>query len=99
MSKHILILGPSGAGKTYISASLRSKGINALDSDLIEGLSDWFDGNGNRVSYPTDADKEFLDNHEFLWNREFLKIFLESQKEIYLFGMSGNVFDMLDLFY
>lgn len=39
-----------------------------------------------------------MDSHEFLWNREFLKKFLEDQIEIYLFGMSGNAFDMRDLF-
>ena len=98
MSKHILIIGSSGSGKTYISAILRKQGINAPDGDLIEGLSDWFDGSGNRVSYPLDADKDFLDNHEFLWDKEFLKTFLQNQNAIYLFGMSGNVFEILDLF-
>ncbi|MBI2590177.1 hypothetical protein HYW32_04125 [Candidatus Berkelbacteria bacterium] len=43
--------------------------------------------------------KEFLDNHEFLMDRNFLSKFLaEQQNDIYLFGMSGNVFDMIDLF-
>ena len=98
MNKKILVIGPSGVGKTYISATLRRKGINAPDGDLIEGLSDWFDGGGNRVSCPGDADKEFLDTHEFLWNKAFLKTFLDKQREVYLFGMSGNVFDVLDLF-
>lgn len=98
MKKHILIVGPSGSGKTYISAALRQKGVNALDADFIEGLSGWFDSNGKRVTYPSDADKDFLDNHQFLWDRKFLKKFLQDQEEIYLFGMSGNVFDMVDLF-
>ena len=98
MYKHILIIGPSGAGKTYISSALRAKGINAPDGDLIGGLSDWFDGKGSRVEYPVDADKDFLDNHEFLWSKEFLINYLQNQNEIYLFGMSGNVFEMIDLF-
>jgi len=99
MSKRILIIGPSGSGKTFVSAALRAKGINAPDGDLVEKLSDWFDGNGNKVICPPDADKEFLDNHEFLWDKNELKKFLEAQKEaIYLFGMSGNVFDVLDFF-
>lgn len=97
MSK-VLIIGPSGSGKTYVSAFLRGKGINAPDADLIEGLHGWFDGNGNKVNYPEDADKEFLDNHDFLWNRDFLKKYLKNQDEVYLFGMSGNTFDMIDLF-
>ncbi len=99
MAKHILIIGPSGSRKTYISASLRKHGINALDADLIEGLSGWFGAGGKQVTCPESADKKFLDNHEFLWNRNFLSQFLqEQQNDFYLFGMSGNVFDMADLF-
>ena len=99
MPKHILIIGPSGSGKTYISASLRKQGINAPDADFIEGLSGWFGAGGKQVTYPKNADKEFLDNNEFLWNRDFLSKFLQDQQnDIYLFGMSGNVFDMIELF-
>jgi adenylate kinase family enzyme len=98
MHKHILVIGPSGSGKTYISAALRAKGVNAPDADLIEGLSDWVDGSGKRVAYEVNAGKEFLDNHEFVWHKEFLINFLKDQKQIYLFGMSGNIFEMLDLF-
>jgi adenylate kinase family enzyme len=98
MSKKVLIIGPSGSGKTYISAELRKLGINAVDADLVDGLSDWFDKNGNKVQYPVDADQEFLDNHKFLWDKEFLTKILDKQKEIYLFGLCGNIFDMIDLF-
>lgn len=98
MNRKILVIGPSGSGKTYISSKLRAKGINTLDADQIEGLSGWFDGNGNRVEYQENADREFLDNHEFLWDKKFLKQYLEDQGEIYLFGLSGNIFEMLDLF-
>src|SRR3989338_3744394 len=98
MSKRVLIIGPSGSGKTYVSAALRAKGINAIDADLVEGLSDWFDGNDKKVECPADAGPEFLNNHVFLWDRGFLSKFLEEQDEVYLFGASGNVFDMLDLF-
>ncbi len=99
MAKHILIIGPSGSGKTHVSEVLRKQGVNAPDADLIEGLSDWFGAGGKTVTYPENANKEFLDNHEFLWDRNFLSRFLqEQQNDIYLFGMSGNVFDILDLF-
>ncbi|MFH1451187.1 MAG: AAA family ATPase [bacterium] len=98
MNKKVLIIGPSGSGKTYLSAELRKHGINAVDADLITGLSGWFGGNGNKVECPDDAGKNFLDNHEFLWNKEFLKEFLNKQKEIYLFGSSGNIFSIVDLF-
>lgn len=98
MSKKILIIGPSGSGKTHISAELRKSGINAIDADLVPGLSGWFDKQGKEVEYPEDAGKGFLDNHEFLWNKKFLKDYLEKQGEVYLFGLSGNVFDVTDLF-
>lgn len=98
MSKRVLIIGPSGSGKTYVSAALREKGINAVDADFVEGLSDWFDGNGKKVECPADAGPEFLNSHEFFWDRGFLGKFLEGQNGVYLFGASGNVFDMLDLF-
>ncbi len=98
MSKKILIIGPSGSGKTYISSDLRKRGVNAVDADLVPGLSGWFDGKGNEVEYPESADKGFLNNHEFLWNKEFLKEYLSQQKEIYLFGLSGNIFSVIDLF-
>lgn len=98
MSNKVLIIGPSGSGKTYISANLRKRWINAVDADLISGLSGWFDSNGNEVQYPEDANKDFLDNHGFLWNRKFLEEYLNQQKDIYLFGLSGNIFDVIGLF-
>lgn len=67
LSMKVLIFGASGSGKTYISSKLRPLGIKAIDADLIDSLSSWYDGSGNKVKYPEDADKEFLDNHEFLW--------------------------------
>lgn len=94
----VLVFGPSGSGKTYISSELRKLGINAVDADSIKGLSSWFDGLGNKVAYKKDADEEFLNNHAFLWDRTFLEKYLDNNSEIYLFGSSGNVTDMIDLF-
>lgn len=99
MPKNILIIGPSGSGKTHISATLRKQGIRAIDADLVEGLSGWIGADGKEVAYPESADKKFLNNHNFLWNRNLLSKFLqEQQDDLYLFGMSGNVFDVVDLF-
>ena len=94
----VLILGPSGSGKTYISSKLRKQGINAVDTDKINGLSSYYDGAGNKVAYKEDADEEFLNNHSFLWDRNFLKDYLSKNPDVYMFGVSGNIFDMLDLF-
>lgn len=99
MSRKVLVIGPSGSGKSYFSSRLREQGVNAIDADLIEGLHGWYDGKGNPVSFPKDADKDFLDNHDFLWSRDYLSDYLDKQeKDVYIFGLSGNVFDMIDLF-
>ncbi|MBI2028008.1 MAG: AAA family ATPase [Candidatus Levybacteria bacterium] len=94
----VLIFGSSGSGKTYVSTELRKLGINAVDADSVEGLSSWFDGSGNKMPYKEDADEEFLNNHSFLWDRKFLEEYLKENPNIYLFGASGNIFGMLDLF-
>ncbi|MBF8249559.1 MAG: hypothetical protein HW400_160 [Candidatus Levybacteria bacterium] len=96
--KKILVLGPSGAGKTHLSTVLKEYGLNAVDVDSIKGLHGWYDVKGNEVVFPRDAEKEFFDNHSFLWNREALVNYLKKNPDVYLFGMSGNAFDMLDLF-
>jgi len=94
----VLVFGPSGSGKTYVSSELRKLGVNAIDADAIKELSSWYDGAGNKITYPENADQIFLDNHSFLWDREFLKDYLNKNPNIYLFGASGNIFYMLDLF-
>lgn len=91
-------MGPSGAGKTYLSKELRKFGLNSVDADSIDQLHSWYDSKGNKVEYPENADKEFFDNHSFLWGRNFLVEYLKENPDIYLFGASGNVFEMLDLF-
>ena len=90
----VLIFGPSGAGKTFLSKELRSLGLNSIDADTIGELNYWYNGNGEKIDYPEDVDKEFLDNHSFLWDKQYLKDYLESNPGVYLFGASGNIFDM-----
>lgn len=69
----VLIFGPSGAGKTYLSKELKKLGLNSVDADLIGPLSSWFDGNDNKVDYQERADKEWLDDHSFRWDKDYLK--------------------------
>lgn len=94
----VLVLGPSGSGKTYISYALRKQGINALDADSVVGLSSWYNRPGEKIAEPKSA-QEVADNHySFLWSKKFLRKFLDQFSEVYLFGGSGNVFDMIPLF-
>jgi len=94
----VLIFGPSGSGKTYTSHALQKKGINAYDDGDIKGLSCWYDKYGNKIMAPGTAG-EALDNHySFLWSKRFLEKFLRDFTDVYVFGGSGNLFDVLDLF-
>ena len=93
----VLVLGPSGSGKTYIAHALNKEGINTFDADEIKDLSAWYK-DGKKVAAPVTA-KEATDNHyAFLWSREFLEDFLVQFKDVYIFGGSGNVFNIIDLF-
>lgn len=94
----VLVSGPSGAGKTFLTKKFREKGQNAFDSDQIDGLSSWYDFEGKKVTEPEEIKKNFLETHQFLWDREFLTTFLADKPNIYVFGMSGNAFEMLDVF-
>ncbi len=94
----ILVMGPSGAGKTYLTKELSRFGVNAVDSDDLLGLYAWYDCKKEKVPFPEDFSQDFLDNHQFLWDRFFLENFLKHNQNVYLFGMAGNVFEMLDLF-
>lgn len=94
----VLIIGSSGSGKTYLSKRFKEFGVNAFDADEIDGLHGWYNWKKEKVHFPHDAGKEFLDNHNFLWSREFLEDFLSKNSKVYLFGNSGNVDQMADLF-
>ena len=96
---HVLITGPSGSGKTYLSHVLKHQGVNTYDADKVGGLTGWFDKAGGPVEFPLGAGKDFLDNHAFLWSREVLVDFLRKHPVVYLFGISRNVFEMIDLFH
>lgn len=94
-----LITGPSGAGKTYLSKYFREHGFNAIDADMVEGLGEWYDEQGNVVLFPKDAGEDFFNMHPFLWDQSILKATLDHQTEdVYLFGFAGNVFECLDYF-
>jgi shikimate kinase len=97
-NKNILIIGISGSGKTYIVQKLKNKYPSIYDSDEIQGLSDWFGWDRKPVKFSKNANKKWLEEHEFLWNREVLQKFIEKNEPVIIFGLSGNCFNMLDLF-
>ena len=94
----VLVFGPSGAGKTYVSHALQKQGINAFDDGDIEGLSSWFDSNGKKVPPPQTAEEALGNHYSFLWSRKSLAAFLSRFNDVYVFGGSGNLFSVLDLF-
>lgn len=94
----VLVLGPSGSGKTYVSQALKRAGINAFDDGEIEGLSAWYSPEGKKVPEPATVEEARAGRYTFLWSRRTLNRFLAGQEEVYLFGGSGNVFDLIDLF-
>lgn len=97
--KKVLITGPSGSGKTYISKYFRKQELNAIDADMIEGLGEWYDHEGNVIAFPENAGKDFFSNHPFLWNESLLiKLLNQQNQDTYLFGFAGNVFDCLKYF-
>ncbi|MFA5828805.1 MAG: AAA family ATPase [Candidatus Shapirobacteria bacterium] len=96
--KKILVIGASGSGKSFVAKKLRLSRVNAVDADLIEGLHGWYDGKGQKVAFPIGAGKDFLDNHQFLWDKNFLREYLKENNKVWLFGLSGNIFEMVDMF-
>jgi len=94
----VLIFGPSGSGKTFVSHALKNAGINAFDDGDIKDLSAWYDRHGNQVAEPRTADEAFENHYSFLWSKRILAKFLSRYTDAYVFGGSGNIFDMFDLF-
>jgi len=94
----ILVFGPSGSGKSYLASCLSQPGIPAYDADRIDGLSAWFSPSGAKFPAPLSAEEAISKSYSFLWSRKALNKFLYQHQRVFLFGGSGNVFNMIDLF-
>lgn len=94
----VLVIGPSASGKSYISRKLKAVGINAFDAEEIEGLENWYNRDGKKVPAPATADEALNGGYAFLWSRKTLTKFLARFNDVFVFGGSGNVVRMFDLF-
>jgi len=94
----VLVFGSSGSGKTYIVHALQGKAIPVFDADEIRGLSAWYDKYGRKAPEPKNAADALNNQYSFRWSRKFLTAFLNTYSDVFIFGGSGNVFDILDLF-
>lgn len=94
----VLVFGPSGSGKIYVAKTLQKAGINAFDDSDIDDLSNWYNENGQKVPEPATADEAAEKQLAFLWSKKTLKSFVSKYDDVYVFGGSGNVWDMFDLF-
>jgi len=94
----VLVIGPSGSGKSYVADALQVRGINAFDDEDIDGLSSWYNQQRQKIPPPKTAEEAFANHYSFLWDKKFLSDFLNGHDEVYIFGGSGNVTDVFDLF-
>ncbi|NTU46160.1 AAA family ATPase [Candidatus Roizmanbacteria bacterium] len=97
--KKVLVIGTPGSGKTYVSHSLKEKDINAHDADDIPALGRWIDKKGATFSFKADADQQWLDRHDFIWDVTWLTQWLSEQTDdVFLFGIASNYLETLPLF-
>ncbi len=94
-----LILGMAGAGKSSVVTELLNRGRLAYDADLVPGLGNWVDSDGNVCSYSSDPD--WRDSHRFLWNMSAIRRLLKQRDDtqmLYLAGTATNGTDAVPLF-
>lgn len=97
--RRVLVVGPSGAGKTFIAHHLRAAHHEpVIDADDLKQLCRWVDDENHAITFNVAAGKRWLKTHHFIWDRAYLKHYLAQYRRIYIFGLSKNIFDMTDLF-
>lgn len=94
----VLLFGPSGAGKTFVANEWKRQGIPAFEEEDIEGLANWYNREGRKVAAPATADEALNGGYAFLWSKKAMAKFLNKFDEAYVFGGSGNIKNLFDLF-
>jgi hypothetical protein len=95
-----LISGNPGSGKSTLAALLRSRGIHALDADVVPGLAAWMNPAGDVVGdgslQPT---PELLATCFWGWARSRVEeVVRELGEDGVLLGIAVNQWDSIDLF-
>ncbi len=99
---HVLITGPSGAGKTTLARHFRSLGENGVDADTA-GIGKWMDGSGNEFRPPADSAinaGQWAFDMGLRWNWDVSRLvhLLGSMHRVYLFGGAYNIYGLSGLF-
>jgi|SaaInlStandDraft_6_1057023.scaffolds.fasta_scaffold79052_2 adenylate kinase family enzyme len=99
---NILITGPAGSGKSYLSKKWAENGINTIDGDAMgPEVCKWITEDGKEESFPNnlkDADVEWFSSHRFLWDHKGLRKFIDDNEPVIILGTSDNVFEITDSF-
>jgi shikimate kinase len=90
LTKNILITGHAGSGKSFLQAYLKAIDVPAYDMDALPQIAQWVDKAGNAAAFPANADESWFKNHRYVWNREGIKTFLQTQGPCVLLGLSDD---------
>lgn len=95
----ILLIGPSRAGKSFLSSAFREMGLLVVDADDETGLISWRDDQtGIRVETPPQPSKEWFKTHHFLIDKQELAKFLAKRQAVIFFAHCWNIMECLDQF-
>ncbi len=95
-TNHVLITTAAGVGKSHLADFFRKRGKNIIEGDEV--LMYYVDGEGNRRPPPTKEEMDAKVPWSAQWDGEKLKKLLDGNRELYVFGTSGNVYKLAHLF-
>jgi gluconate kinase len=94
-----LITGVSGSGKTTMATELAKRGYDTRNMDYIEGLCSWVNlADGKSAPDNRENDPNWLQTHDWLWDRDKLTELLHETDGTFFCGSSGNQKQFYSLF-